>query len=102
MGLGKLPGGTLIKVGNTAGPAAYNPGGFLVQIDLAEITKDEDILGVYTDSTQYGAAVSGYEGNSVRVLAYYAQAAARRFQEVSAGDDLSGVTFSAVAKQGGF
>ena len=100
MGIGKLPGEDLIKVGCRTGPSSYTRGGFQIRVDVGEIRRDEDILGVYSKDPAYNAVVSGWSGNKVNVVPKWQKAgtAGGAFEEVSAGTDLSGVTFCATAK----
>jgi hypothetical protein len=98
MGLGKLPGEQERKVGCRDGPSSYVRSGFNIKVNVGEITKEEDVLGIYTDSPQIAAAISGYSGNKVIAIAYYQRGVPGVFQEVSAGTDLSDIRFCAVAK----
>ncbi len=98
MGLGKLPGQQLITVGCRDGPSSYARSGFNIRVDVGDITKETDVLGIYTNSPQIAAQISGFSGNKVIAIAYYQRGVPGVFQEVSAGTDLSDVRFCAVAK----
>lgn len=88
-GLGKRK----IYVGSTTGPASYTTGGFTVTID--DLNNIEG--AVVTTSGGYVASIAGISGNTITIAVYQEAGAAGALAEVTAGTDLSGVTFYIIA-----
>lgn len=82
--------------GTATGPSSYTTGGFTVTV--SDLTEVHDAIVVAGGG--YLAEVASISGNSVTIKVYefnYPATAAGTATEVSAGTDLSGVTFRIVA-----
>jgi len=96
---GGARGALKVVVASTTGPASYTSGGFTYTVDELK-----EVYGAIVQASGgYKAEVASISGNTITIMVYqydYAAAAAGPAIEVTAGTDLSGVTFTILALGG--
>lgn len=101
MSLRTLPGERLVKVTSAVGPSSYTPGAGVPVTVEGEILSESDIVGTWAEGApDVFTVLSSYSGNTAKLMPVEAgpEATGTGFQELSAGMDISDVTFYVAKK----
>lgn len=99
MALKKMPGELDLGVGTTTGPSSYTAGGFDVAVEVGEILDIDDVISLSIKGSPSGVTpvVSAVSASKVTVLPLTASGTGEQFGELDAGQDISDMTFKALA-----